>query len=340
MSGSAAPPPAGPSRAVAEPGRPPRVWDFREIDFDRLWKGREKTTRVEREIVRVSLDEVRRRRVLEVGPGGGRITPDLLAGFSEYVGVDVTLEFLERLSRRWPEGARWVAADLSSLPVRSGSFDAAVMVRVYNFLVDPVRALRELARVLVPGGVAVMSYFAVPSLATVWDEVQRSLHGRGPGRCAGLGWCGPDRALPTRDEFLRVVRDAGFEPIRSFGVGLEDFRPFRWVPDTALLGMGRAFGPTAWLPHHFAVLRAPGESGERFPAAVDLLQCPDCGIALHESPGVEGFPRACPSCARPILRVGGVMDLRPRVRPPDPESSVPPAVPGGEPSSLREETAR
>ena len=99
-------------------------------------------------------------RVLEVGCGTGVVVRDLAALVGrrgEVVGVDASRRLLERaraLCRRAAEGTRITlrVADGASLPFAAGRFDAALAVTVILHVADPVRVVREMARVTRPGG--------------------------------------------------------------------------------------------------------------------------------------------------------------------------------------------
>lgn len=56
-----------------------------------------------------------------------------------------------------PAGAPDVRADVAALPFASGSFDAVICSEVLEHVSDPRVAVREIARVLRPGGVALIS---------------------------------------------------------------------------------------------------------------------------------------------------------------------------------------
>ena len=87
-------------------------------------------------------------RVLDVGCGVGH-SYTLLAP-RETVGVDVDPEVLEGQARET------AAADMRALPFPSGSFQGAVAVHSIEHVPDPERALTEIARILAPGGTAVL----------------------------------------------------------------------------------------------------------------------------------------------------------------------------------------
>lgn len=98
-------------------------------------------------------------RILEVGPGTGYYTLDV----AEWIGVDgrldmidVQQEMLDHTLRRARErGVRNITetrGDATALPYPDGTFDAAYLVAVLGEIPDQDAALRELARVLRPGG--------------------------------------------------------------------------------------------------------------------------------------------------------------------------------------------
>lgn len=84
----------------------------------------------EEAILRRYGEEISKRRILDLGVGGGRTTPHLLKLSSDYVGLDYSREMVERCRRRYP-GVRFEfgdARDLSAFP--EASFD--VVLFSYN----------------------------------------------------------------------------------------------------------------------------------------------------------------------------------------------------------------
>lgn len=78
----------------------------------------------------------------------------------------------------------WVAADLiADLPFRSASFDLVLMLEVIEHLPDIPHSLREIARVLKPGGVAIVT---TPNRLNVISRIHYLLTGYYKGRRAPL----------------------------------------------------------------------------------------------------------------------------------------------------------
>lgn len=70
------------------------------------------------------------------------------------VGIDPSARLLAEASRRIPPGAgvEFVRADARALPFKNGSFARCRVERTLQHIKDPLSAIREMARVLAPGG--------------------------------------------------------------------------------------------------------------------------------------------------------------------------------------------
>lgn len=137
--------------------------------------------------------------VLDLGSGIGRLTAALASRASKVVSVDASLAMLRR-GRKAP--AMPVQADAALLPFAAGVFGAVLTSGVLQHLAaDAVfdMALREIARVLVPGGRAVM----VEGLAEPADASDSVTTFPRP-LSAYAAALRPALMLRDRSEFLRV----------------------------------------------------------------------------------------------------------------------------------------
>jgi ubiquinone/menaquinone biosynthesis C-methylase UbiE len=94
--------------------------------------------------------------VLEIGVGTGRIALPLAARGIEVHGVDVGAEMLAELLRKSESAAVpvWVCrADATHLPVRDGTYGAAIASLVLHLLREWRAAVHEMLRAVRPGGV-------------------------------------------------------------------------------------------------------------------------------------------------------------------------------------------
>jgi ubiquinone/menaquinone biosynthesis C-methylase UbiE len=96
-------------------------------------------------------------RVLDAGCGTGRALPPLRAAVGPsgvVVGADLTPAMLEAAVRAGRDrDGRLLLADVGALPLRSRSLDAVFGAGLISHLPRPAENLRELARVVRPGGV-------------------------------------------------------------------------------------------------------------------------------------------------------------------------------------------
>ena len=96
-----------------------------------------------------------RGRVLELGAGTGLNLAHYPAAVGELVLTEPDSAMCARLARRVARSGRdatVVAARAEALPFRDGAFDTVVSTLVLCTVEDPVAAVREVRRVLAPGG--------------------------------------------------------------------------------------------------------------------------------------------------------------------------------------------
>ncbi len=148
------------------------------------------------------------RRVLDIGAGSGTATRLLVASGARVVPLDASREMLRTIA----DPVTPVVGDALALPVRSASFDAAVLGFVLNHLHHPDRALREAARVVRPGGWLLASTWASCHSHPVRELVQQGL--------AARGWQAPRWYVDLKDTTTRLTDTTAGLLAAAEGAGL------------------------------------------------------------------------------------------------------------------------
>lgn len=101
--------------------------------------------------------------VLDVATGTGAVARELVrAKGCDVVGVDQSAGMLAEARRRVDGRVRLVEGSAESLPFADGEFDALTFTYLLRYVDDPPATLRELARVVRPGGTIAGLEFGVP----------------------------------------------------------------------------------------------------------------------------------------------------------------------------------
>jgi len=146
--------------------------------------------------------------VVEIGPGAGANLPYLRSDV-HWIGVEpnpYARPYLERAAREAGVTHELREGDAERLPVEAASADAVIGTLVLCSVEDPAAALREIRRVLKPGGRYVFIEHVAAPAGTWRRRLQRLV--RTPWRIAADG-CRPDR------ETLQAIRAAGFARVEA-----------------------------------------------------------------------------------------------------------------------------
>ncbi|MBC7812034.1 MAG: class I SAM-dependent methyltransferase, partial [Burkholderiales bacterium] len=110
-------------------------------------------------------------RVLEIGIGTGRIAVPVAHYVRAYYGVDISRPMMNRLrAKQTTEPIYLTEGDATQLPFPDAAFDAIVVVHVFHLIPDAASALRELQRVLRPGGVLLHGHgHTRAGIRELWD---------------------------------------------------------------------------------------------------------------------------------------------------------------------------
>ena len=136
-------------------------------------------------------------RTLDIGTGTGanlRLLRDL--GYRNVVGLDTNDVAIGYCAAKGLGAVR--KGDVCALPFADASFDLILATDVLEHVDDDLAAAREIARVLVPGGTALVT---VPAFQMLWGLQDRvALHKR----------------RYRQGQILKLLEEAGFKTARSF----------------------------------------------------------------------------------------------------------------------------
>jgi demethylmenaquinone methyltransferase / 2-methoxy-6-polyprenyl-1,4-benzoquinol methylase len=168
-------------------------------------------------------------RVLDVATGTAAVAIELARRTGcRVVGLDQSREMLETGRRRveaagFADRIELVEGVADSLPFEDASFQALTFTYLLRYVEDPEATMRELARVLRPGGTIAMLEFGVPrGLARPAWELYVRIGLPAVGAIVSPGWrrvgsfLGPSiREFHRRHDLLDLWRNAGIEDVRS-----------------------------------------------------------------------------------------------------------------------------
>jgi demethylmenaquinone methyltransferase/2-methoxy-6-polyprenyl-1,4-benzoquinol methylase len=182
-------------------------------------------------------------RVLDVATGTGMVAAELLKRSEcSVVGLDQSPEMLDAARRRFGSsatlGARveLIEGQAEELPFEDGSFEALTFTYLLRYVEDPRATMRELARVVAPGGRIASLEFGVPpgSPARIAWRLYTTVGLPTLGRLVSHDWLVAGRFLGPSirgfyerhpvDAIVEYWRDAGLENVQvrrmSLGGGI------------------------------------------------------------------------------------------------------------------------
>ncbi|MHA6801416.1 demethylmenaquinone methyltransferase [Bounagaea algeriensis] len=157
-------------------------------------------------------------RVLDLAAGSGVSTAELARSGAWCVAADFSMGMLSVGRDR---GVPMAAADALALPFADASFDAVTISFGLRNLVSPVDGLREMLRVVRPGGRIVVCEFSTPTWAPFRAVYMNYLMRALPGIARAVS-SNPDayvylaesiRAWPDQQGLARVLAEAGWDRV-------------------------------------------------------------------------------------------------------------------------------
>ena len=173
-------------------------------------------------------------RYIEIGAGSGEVMLSAVDHYEQMIATEMSVERAQFMANNFKEVSDKIQVicnniETDGLPYPDDYFDTAVMIAVIEHLIDPIMAVKELYRVLKPGGRLIID---TPNIAK-WTRRIKLMMGYFPSTASlSEGLLCYDRKSPTDlyDEghlhyftyqsLVRVcVERAGFVRAEEFGYG-------------------------------------------------------------------------------------------------------------------------
>jgi demethylmenaquinone methyltransferase/2-methoxy-6-polyprenyl-1,4-benzoquinol methylase len=157
-------------------------------------------------------------RALDVATGTGDLAVELARRGASVTGLDFSERMLER-ARRKSDAIEWVRGDVLALPFEDAAFDSATIGFGIRNVDDLDAGLRELARVLRPGGRLAVLEITRPTgvlrpFFRLWFDALIPLAGRVlPGGAAYSYLPASVRRFPGPADLAAALRRAGFADV-------------------------------------------------------------------------------------------------------------------------------
>lgn len=160
------------------------------------------------------------KRYLDVGCGGGESTVSYgsLEKFEEIYGVDISKSAVSE-AKEFGIDARLVDVNHEVLPFPDNFFDVITCVAVIEHLIEPHHILKEMKRVLRPGGEMILGTVNVAS----FSNRMRILFGYRPRTSFDDGWDGGHLLYFTPRELRDLLSQYDFKVVDQYATGNMEF---------------------------------------------------------------------------------------------------------------------
>ena len=155
--------------------------------------------------------------VVDLGCGAGEMLSALAGQFEQRIGLDAFTVRLEQSSAAQSRDWEHRIADLNlPFPLDTASVDAVIANQVIEHIVDPVRFVTEIHRVLRPGGRCMIT---TPNIRYIRNIAHLLFSGHGPRTANGVrlegDWDGGHIHYFTHRDLTETCAEVGFREIHS-----------------------------------------------------------------------------------------------------------------------------
>lgn len=155
--------------------------------------------------------------VLDLGCGSGEILKDLSGRFERRIGVDISRRRLNEMAGGEIDGWEFREADLNRpFPLESEIADAVVANQVIEHIIEPAGFVREIHRILRPGGRCIIT---TPNIRYLKNILHLIFSGYGPRTAGGNrldgAWDDGHVHYFTHRDLRELFAEVGFHHIDS-----------------------------------------------------------------------------------------------------------------------------
>lgn len=117
--------------------------------------------------------------ILDLGCGSGlgyQLVSKKLGGNLVFTGIDISSEMINIARKKWPDSnAKFYVMDMSDLSFfKKNKFDMVIsLFGSFSHVLDPIRAIAEIERVLRPGGTLFLMVYSKYSIKNIFDCVKK-----------------------------------------------------------------------------------------------------------------------------------------------------------------------